>query len=201
MLSDVDIGKEMKEGRISIEPFNESQLRSNGYDVRLGPMYYLLKEDLDAFFPFTKEFVEKSYAKREAEEETIHVDGKAVRGSFIKLPPHGFAIAATIERIGTFVDIAASMRCRSSLARAGISIARCAGWGDIGFDGVWTMEVVNHLSIPYYLPVGLRVGQIVFFKTRSPAERPYAGKYSGSRGPALPKLYADEDLATLIEVK
>jgi dCTP deaminase len=191
----------MKEEKISVEPFNESQLKSNGYDVRLGPIYYILKEELDIFFPFAKDTVEKSYVKKEAEEKTIHVDGKAIKGRFIRLPPHGFAIAATIERIGTFVDIVASLRCRSSLARAGISIARCAGWGDVGFNGVWTMEVVNHLSIPYYLPVGLRVGQIVFLKTQSPAKNPYAGKYAGSKEPALPRIYADEDLATLIEVR
>lgn len=201
LLSDEDIVREIESGRIVIEPFDEGQLQPNGYDVRVGPVYYVLEDGLDVLFPFIEELAKKSYVRRTAAEEIIHVGGRRVRGRFIRLPPNGFVIAATMERIGTRENIAASLRCRSSLARAGISIARCAGWGDIGFDGVWTMEVVNHLSIPHYLPVGLRVGQIVFFRAGTPAKRPYAGKYTGSREPAPPKLYDDEDLRALIKVE
>jgi dCTP deaminase len=201
LLSDQDIVKEIERGRIIIDPFREEQLQPNGYDIRIGPTHYVLEDGLDAFFPFIEELVNKSYVRKEAYEEVIQIGGRSIRGKFVRLPPHGFVIAATMERVGTSVDIAASLRCRSSLARAGISIARCAGWGDIGFDGVWTMEIVNHLSVPYYLPVGLRVGQIVFFRAESPAKRAYAGKYMGSREPAPPKLYEDEDLEMLMEIK
>ena len=201
LLSDRDILREMKEGTVTIDPFNREQLQPCGYDVRVGPVYYILREGVDAFFPFTEDFVKEAYERREAQEETIRVGKHEARGKFIKLPPHGFILAATVERTRTIKNITASLRCRSSLARAGMSIARSAGWGDIGFDGVWTMEIVNHLDVPYYLPVGLRVGQLVFLKTESPAEKEYTGKYSGSREPALPKLYADKDLATLVEIK
>lgn len=142
-----------------------------------------------------------AYIKHEAKEETLQIGNKTVRGKFIRLPPHGFVIASTAERVGTKKDLVASIRCRSSLARTGIDIVRGAGWGDVGFDGVWTVEITNHLPVPYYLPVGLRIGQMVFFRTESPAEKPYTGKYSGSTEPALPKLYADKDLATLLEIE
>lgn len=200
-LSDCDILKELASGKIIIEPFNRARLQPNGYDLSIGSVFYTFNNNIDGFFPFIKESVDQAYIRQEAKEEVIRVGKKNVRGKFIRLPPHGFVIASTLERVGTKGDIVASIRCRSSLARTGIDIVRGAGWGDIGFDGVWTIEITNHLSVPYYLPVGLRIGQMVFFRTESPAEKPYSGKYSGSTEPALPKLYADKDLATLIEIE
>jgi len=201
LLSDVDIRREIKKRHIIIEPFNERRVEPNGYDISVGPVYYQFNNDLDGFFPFLEESVKKAYMRCEAKEETLYVDGKVVRGRFIRLPPHGFVVASTAERVGTRHDIVASIRCRSSLARTGIDIVRGAGWGDVGFSGVWTIEITNHLRIPYYLPVGLRVGQMVFMRTESPAEKPYDGKYAGNREPALPRLYKDCDLAALIEVE
>ncbi|KXB04843.1 hypothetical protein AKJ48_01165 [candidate division MSBL1 archaeon SCGC-AAA261O19] len=201
LLSDRDILQAMDEGSIEINPFEREQLQSNGYDVRVDSTYYELKREVDAFFPFTEEFVENAYEKKKARVKEVNVNGRKARGKFIRLPPHGFILASTIERTKTIKDITASLRCRSSLARTAISIARCAGWGDVGYGGVWTMEIVNHLKVPYYLPVGLRVGQLVFFKTKTPPENPYEGKYSGSREPALPRLYNDKDFEELIEIR
>jgi dCTP deaminase len=200
-LSDCDILREISNGKIIIEPFDRKKLQPNGYDLSIGPVFYTFNSNIDGFFPFIKESVDQAYERHEAKEEVLRFSNKTIRGRFIRLPPHGFVIASTFERVGTKEDIVASIRCRSSLARTGIDIVRGAGWGDIGFDGVWTIEITNHLPVPYYLPVGLRIGQMVFFRTESPAERPYCGKYSGSKEPALPKLYADKDLATLIEIE
>ncbi|MEM2890380.1 MAG: dCTP deaminase [Candidatus Hadarchaeum sp.] len=200
-LSDCDILREMSAGNIIIEPFDRRKLQPNGYDLSIGPIFYTFNNNIDGFFPFIKESVDMAYVRNEAQETTLRVGKKIVRGKFIRLPPHGFVIASTLERVGTKKDIVASIRCRSSLARTGIDIVRGAGWGDVGFDGVWTIEITNHLPVPYYLPVGLRIGQMVFFRTETPPEKPYQGKYSGSTEPALPKLYADKDLATLIEIE
>ncbi len=200
-LSDCDILKELSASKITIEPFKRERLQPNGYDLSISQIFYTFNNTIDGFFPFIKESVDQAYIRREAKEEVLRVGNKTVRGKFIRLPPQGFVIASTNERVGTKGDLVASIRCRSSLARTGIDIVRGAGWGDVGFDGVWTIEITNHLSVPYYLPVGLRIGQMVFFRTESPAENPYSGKYAGSNEPALPKLYADKDLATLIEIE
>ena len=200
-LSDCDILKELASGNIIIEPFDRKRLQPNGYDLSIGPIYYNFNNEIDGFFPFIKESVDMAYIKHEAKEETLRVGNKTARGKFIRLPPNGFVIASTAERVGTKKDLVASIRCRSSLARTGIDIVRGAGWGDVGFDGVWTVEITNHLPVPYYLPVGLRIGQMVFFRTETPAEKPYQGKYSGNSEPALPKLYSDKDLATLLEIE
>lgn len=200
LLSDADIRKELKRGNIIIEPFKEENLQPNGYDIRVGPVYYALDPNLDAFFPFAEEHASKAYVRHEAKPETIHINGKAIKGRFIRLPPHGFVLASTIERIGTKHNLVGLIRCRSSLARTGIDIVRGAGLGDVGFDGNWTIEITNHLPVSYYLPVGLRVGQMIFLRTETPSERPYSGKYAGFTEPVLPKLYRDHDLAALLEV-
>lgn len=199
LLSDRDILEEMRNGNIIIEPFEPERLQPNGYDISVGPVYYCLRPDLDALFPFDRELLEKAFEKRIAEIRTIKVGEKKFRGRFIEIPPHGFVLAATSERVGTRNGVVASIRTRSSLARCGICVVRGAGWGDVGFDGVWTIEIQSAIDKTFYLPVGLRVGQMVFFKTRSPPQNQYHGKYSGFSEPVLPSLYKDRDLSRLLE--
>jgi len=199
LLSDRDILEELRNGNIIIEPFDPARLQPNGYDISVGPVYYCLRKDIDVLFPFNRELLERSFEKRVAEVRTIEAGGKKFRGRFIEIPPFGFVLASTMERIGTKNGVVASIRTRSSLARCGICIVRGAGWGDVGFDGKWTIEIVSAIDKTFYLPVGMRVGQMVFFKTRSPPQKPYEGYYSGFSEPVLLALYKDRDLEKLVE--
>jgi dCTP deaminase len=199
LLSDRDILEEMKNGNIIIEPFDPTRLQPNGYDISVGPVYYCLRRDMDVLFPFDRELVEKVFVRNVAETRTVEVGGRKFRGRFIEIPPYGFVLASTAERVGTKNGVVASIRTRSSLARCGICIVRGAGWGDVGFDGIWTVEIVSAIDKTFYLPVGMRIGQMVFFKTKSPPQNPYQGKYSGFSEPVLPSLYRDGDLNRLVE--
>ena len=62
------------------------------------------------------------------------------------------------------------------MGRSNITICRDAGWGDIGFISRWTLEITNNNRCPLILPVGKRIGQIIFFYTGTP-NKPYEGKY------------------------
>jgi dCTP deaminase len=77
---------------------------------------------------------------------------------------------------------------RSSIGRLGIKIHITAGFGDIGFNGRWTLEI--ECTQPTYLYPNMRIGQI-FFHEASSNEFLYVGKYQNSEGIEMSKLIKD----------
>jgi dCTP deaminase len=67
---------------------------------------------------------------------------------------------------------------RSSLARLGVSVHATAGFGDIGFDGHWTLEI--SVVKPVLVLPGIEVCQIYFCKPTVQPDIYYTGKYQGS---------------------
>ena len=67
---------------------------------------------------------------------------------------------------------------RSSVARLGISIHATAGFGDVGFNGTWTLEVSVIKPVRIYR--NMRICQIFFEELSSEVdwEGRYAGKYN-----------------------
>src|SRR3989338_4677557 len=83
----------------------------------------------------------------------------------IILGPGETILAHTEEFIGGRNCVTTEMRARSSMGRIGITVCKCAGWGDLGFCNRWTMEMSNHLKdTPVVLIVGMRVAQIPFYQ-------------------------------------
>ena len=83
----------------------------------------------------------------------------------IILGPGETILAHTEEFIGGRNCVSTEMRARSSMGRIGITVCKCAGWGDLGFCNRWTMEMSNHLKdTPVVLVVGMRVAQIAFYQ-------------------------------------
>lgn len=100
-----------------------------------------------------------------------------------RLDPGEFVLAQTAEIFNLPDDVAAEFRLRSSMARAGLDQA-LAVWCDPGWNGsALTLELRNNLQHhAIVLTAGLRVGQMVFFRSDPvPAERSYRtiGRYNG----------------------
>lgn len=51
---------------------------------------------------------------------------------------------------------------RSTVGRIGIAVHVTAGFGDVGFGGNFTLEIVNFNRVPVLLYPGMRIGQIAF---------------------------------------
>ena len=104
--------------------------------------------------------------------------------------------AHTQEIIGARKNIATKMNARSSMGRLGISVCKCAGFGDVGYISRWTMEITNHSQSAWIdLPVGMRIAQISFFRTGKVLNE-YKGKYGqGEWTPEdmIPKLWKEKD--------
>lgn len=90
------------------------------------------------------------------------------------LQPGVLYIGRTVEKTGTdkFIPM---INGRSSGGRLGISIHICAGFGDIGFEGTWTLEitVVEPVRIyPYE-----EIAQVCYFTPAGKKPKLYRGRY------------------------
>jgi deoxycytidine triphosphate deaminase len=77
---------------------------------------------------------------------------------------------------------------RSTCGRIGLASHITAGFGDYGFSGCFTLELVNHAPYAIFLWPGMRIGQIAFEAVVDPES--YAGAYSHGHdnGPVPPDL-------------
>jgi dCTP deaminase len=190
MLSDRDILREMMKGRIYIDPFDMRHLGPNSYDVRLGSTFYFPNPSVKVFDPFTEESVIEYWGKP-----------VVVRETHVRIPAMITILAHTKEAIGGRHNIVPRMHARSSMARSGISVCKCAGMGDVGYMKRWTMEITNHTNAEVWIPISARVAQITFEYVKSRPTEEYHGKYrrldSDPRewmpSDMLPRLYRDWD--------
>lgn len=189
LLSREMILRHLKEGNIFIEPFNIRNLNTISYDVRLGENYFEEKpfraSHRRVLNPFDSEHIERYWGK--PQKAIIATDWMAENGllkniklddKIIIIGPGECILAHTQEFIGGRNCVTTEMRARSSMGRIGITVCKCAGWGDLGFCNRWTMEVSNHLKdTSIVLVVGMRVAQIPFYQVDSIDE-----SYSSSGG-------------------
>lgn len=70
---------------------------------------------------------------------------------------------------------------RSSVARLGIQVHMTAGFGDNGFDGQWTFEIM--VAFPVRIYAGCQIAQISFDPINGKQGPFYEGKYQGQTGP------------------
>lgn len=165
LLSDARILAEREKGNIVIEPFDIRQLGTNSYDCRLGEWYF---------------------CQAETQGQNVHLFGedlralwgeprKAVKGE-IPVYPGTTILAHTIEVVGGRNGFIANMYARSTVARSGLSVCKCAGLGDESYVARFTMEISNFTRNTIWMPVGGRICQMCFFEV-GPTLQHYAGSY------------------------
>jgi dCTP deaminase len=175
VLSDRTIRRLLHEGRIEIEPYDESLLQPSSVDVRVDRYFRVFH---NARYPFID--------VREAQEdltELVKIDSEP----FI-LHPGEFVLGSTLERIRLPDDLVARLEGKSSLGRLGLLIHSTAGFIDPGWDGHVTLELSNVANLPITIYHGMKIGQLSFVQLSEPAESPYGSgglgsKYQGQRGP------------------
>lgn len=219
-LSDKKILQEKEGGNIVIEPFKEKNLGTASYDVTLGKHFFAEQppEHFQHIYnPYDKSHVERIWGDEALVAESANKVFRHYDFSFeginkddevIVLDPGETILAHTQEFIGGRNHITTMMKARSSLGRNFIEVCKCAGWGDVGYTGRWTMEITNnsrHHSIP--LVVGRRIAQIIFFETGDIRNTDYTedGKYqtdanleslrqSWKPKMMLPQMYNDREI-------
>ena len=184
ILSDRDIKKAIKSGKIKITPAPnlKQQLGSNSIDLKLGHSFRIFDNSKYAFIdPFKKNIGE------EITREVRKKDGEP----FI-IQPGDFVLGTTLEYIELPDDIVGSLEGRSSIGRLGIVIHSTASSVECGFKGKITLELANMGRMPVALYPDMRICAVSFNQMTSPAEVPYykkkSAKYVGQKGPGESKI-------------
>ena len=181
VLSDRTIRKLIGEGRIEIDPFDETLVQPSSVDVRADRFFRVFH---NARYPYID-------VKQPMEDltELVEVDGEQ---AFI-LHPGEFVLGSTLERIRLPDDLVARLEGKSSLGRLGLLIHSTAGFIDPGWNGQVTLELSNVSNLPITIYPGMKIGQVSFVQLTEPADNPYGAtgvgsKYQDQRGP-VPSRY------------
>lgn len=166
-------GKKIKEKlgtSIIIDPFDESLLNPNSYNLRL-------HDELLVY-------------------ETPVLDMKTPNPvSRLTIPKEGLVLEAgklylgrTIEFTKTF-DCVPMLEGRSSIGRLGLFIHVTAGFGDVGFSGYWTLEMFCIQPIKVY--PGVEICQIFYHTIDGQYDHYVSNKYQDNTGVQPSLLYKD----------
>ncbi len=167
-LSDVDIKKAIKDGKIIIKDFEESRLQPASYDILLGNKFIVHNTEatmaidpVKKIFPVTKEI-------------TIEDDGIFV------LHPGVSVLGTSVDYFGSD-EFLVHLSGKSSLARLGLIIHNTAGIINPGHFLNITFELCNLNHMPIILRPNMRIGQILFSQLTSPPKKDYksTGRYHG----------------------
>ena len=169
ILSKTEIQKHIFSGEIEISPYHEKYLNPNGYDLHLGDkvLFPILGEN-DIW---------------DAKEEIFYIE-RSFGESMVFLP--GFLyLASTIEYTATHNTVPV-FEGKSSIGRMGVDVHICAGFGDVGFCGHWTLEI--RVMYPTRLYAGMPIGQLVWHEVKGEINESYKqmGSYSGQSGEPNP---------------
>lgn len=167
ILTGIEIDEQVKNKGIIIEPYTLNQLNPNSYNLRLSNKLRIYTND-----------VIDAHAENEYEEIEIPESG-------LILYPNQLYIGSTVERVATDKFIPA-INGRSSGGRLGISIHVCAGFGDIGFDGTWTLEITVVKPVKIY--PNDEIAQVSFTTPAGDTTYLYRGRYYQQSDPTMSKF-------------
>ena len=184
ILSDRDIKKALKDGRIKITPTPDfaTSLGSCSRDLRLGNEFRIVRHSR---IPHIE--VRKMDEVNEIMENVIVPNDKP-----LVLQPRDLVLATTMEWLEIADDLVGRIEGRSSLGRLGIIVHGTASVFDPGWRGKPVMELGNLGVVPVLIYPGMRICSFTFEEVSSPVEVPYYlkknNKYSGQKNPLASKL-------------
>ena len=166
-------GKEIKRRLnkdIIIHPFNDKQLNPNSYNLRLHNELVVYEDEiLD---------MKKSHTTKKV---VIPEDGLVIE-------PGTLYLGRTVEHTKTTMCVP-MLEGRSSIGRLGLFIHITAGFGDVGFNGFWTLEISCIQPIRIYPNV--EICQIFYHTIDGDFVQYQSGKYQNNQGIQPSMLYKD----------
>lgn len=163
-------------GNILIDPFDETRLNPNSYNLTLH----------DELMVYEEVVLDMRRANR-VRRITIPHDG-------IVLQPNQLYLGRTVERTETH-NLVPMIEGRSSIGRLGLFVHVTAGFGDIGFRGYWTLEMFAVQPIRIY--PGVAICQIFYHTIQGDFIEYQSNKYQNNTDiqPSLlfKELASDDD--------
>jgi dCTP deaminase len=161
VLTREEILKEIRQGTIEIEPFEESQVGPGSIDLHLGREFRVFRKLRNACVVEDSISVE-ALTELEAEESFTLMPGETVLG-------------ITQERIKLPDSICGWLEGRSRFARMGLVIHMTASFVQPGINNRQVLEIGNLAPFPLVLKPGVRICQIILERTEGKAS--YHGKF------------------------
>ena len=162
--------KNMLNKEIFIEPFDDSRLNPNSYNLRL-------HNELLVYDSHVLDMKVKNETKT------------------ISIPPEGLVLEPGIVYLGRTVEYTKTLNHvpmlegRSSIGRLGIYIHVTAGFGDVGFSGYWTLEISCIQPVRIYPNV--EICQIFYHTILGDCPTMYQSKYQNNEGIQASKMYEE----------
>ena len=155
---------------IEIDPFNEANLNPNSYNLTLhGEIMTYEEVVLDMRQP--------NRTRRLA----VPDDG-------LVLSPNQLYLARTVERTATH-NLVPMIEGRSSVGRLGLFVHVTAGFGDVGFQGYWTLEMFAVQPVRIY--PGIQICQIFYHEIVGDVTEYSSDKYQNNRDIQPSLLYKE----------
>ena len=162
--------KNMLNKEIFIEPFDDSRLNPNSYNLRL-------HNELLVYDSHVLDMKVKNETKT------------------ISIPPEGLVLEPGIVYLGRTVEYTKTLNDvpmlegRSSIGRLGIYIHVTAGFGDVGFSGYWTLEI--SCIQPVRICPNVEICQIFYHTIFGDCSKMYKSKYQNNEGIQASKMYEE----------
>jgi len=204
--SNTEIKQAIADDTIVCVPYDQANVSEASLDFTLGHYFFKqeYQEESRVYNPFDKDDVAR-YFKGPLEaiphKEWCEKNGYQLFDNIpedhpiIVLRPGERILAHTHEFVGIRAHGGAcEVKSRSSWGRNGVAVCFDAGWVDPGYINRITLEIYNlnmHESV--VLPVGERIGQLIFHHTGK-----VEGDYSDGRGGVSGKYQHTSDLAELM---
>ena len=128
-------------GNIVIDPFDESRLNPNSYNLALH----------DELMVYEEVVLDMRKANR--------VRRMSIPQEGLVLQPNQLYLGRTVERTETH-NLVPMIEGRSSIGRLGLFVHVTAGFGDVGFCGYWTLEMFAVQPVRIY--AGVAICQIFY---------------------------------------
>ena len=170
ILSGKKIHELHEKGDIKITPFCPGDLNPNSYNLHLGSV---IKEVLDCDLSM----------KRPYQTSRVELTEKGM-----VLEPGKLYLGHTLEH--TFAKTVVPMiEGRSSIGRLGMFVHVTAGFGDVGFNGHWTLEIM--VAKPLKVFPGVPICQIFFHAIDGDYDSYTSDKYQGQVEPRESGLWRE----------
>jgi dCTP deaminase len=145
---------------IVIDPFEESRLNPNSYNLSL-------HDELLVYEEVVLDMKNSNRSRR------LHIPPEG-----LVLDPNRLYLGRTVERTETH-NLVPMIEGRSSIGRLGLFVHVTAGFGDVGFCGYWTLEMFAVQPIRIY--AGVSICQIIYHDIRGDFAEYASDKYQHNR--------------------
>ena len=169
ILTGIEIMKRLNK-EIFIEPFNPERVNPNSYNLSLA----------DELMVYTDDVLDP---KKENKTEAIIIPEEGY-----VLEPGKVYLARTSEYTKTF-NLVPMIIGRSSLGRLGLAVHVTSGFGDVGFCGYWTMQLICVQRMKIY--PGMKICQIFYHTVCGDTTNYSSDKYQNSSEIMASKIFRE----------